>query len=107
LTPTPHAPLPDVVLYGRPGCHLCDDAHANLVQLLARRAEADQPVPALTKRNIEDDESWHRRYLFTIPVLAIGARELELATTAAKISRFLTEVLDDVRDDVPDGTRTA
>ena len=88
------APLPDLVLYGRPGCHLCEDAHAVLEALLVRRAEAHLPVPVVVARNIEDDEAWHQRYLVTIPVLALGHRELELATSAAKIRRLLVETLD-------------
>ena len=88
------ASLPDLVLYGRPGCHLCDDAHVMLEALLARRADTGLPVPALVRRDIEGDEGWHRRYLTTIPVIALDDRELELATTSAKIGRFLAEVLD-------------
>jgi hypothetical protein len=88
------APLLDLILYGRPGCHLCEDAHASLLALLARRAEAGLPVPGVTDRSIEDDESWHARYAFTIPVLTLGDRELELATSSAKIARFLAEALD-------------
>jgi hypothetical protein len=88
------APLPDLILYGRPGCHLCEDANVILEVLLARRAETGLPVPAIVHRNIEDDEVWHRRYLTTIPVLAIGERELELATSMAKVSRLLAATLD-------------
>jgi hypothetical protein len=88
------APLPDLILYGRPGCHLCEDAHVILEALLARRAESGLSVPAVLNRNIEDDETLHERYVFTIPVLAVGDRELELATNAQKIGRFLAEELD-------------
>jgi hypothetical protein len=90
------APLPDLILYGRPGCHLCEDAHVILEALLARREETGLPVPVVAERNIEDDAAWHERYAFTIPVIALGGRELELATSAAKIGRFLTENLDGV-----------
>ncbi len=88
------APPPDLILYGRPGCHLCEDAHAIVGALLARRAETGLSVPVLVDRNIEDDVSWHRRYLTTIPVLAIGGSELELATSTDKVSRFLADTLD-------------
>lgn len=87
------APLPDLVLYGRPGCHLCDDAKAILRALLGKRAEAGLPVPMLVERNIEDDEDWHRRYLVTIPVLAAGDAELALATSPARMSAFLATAL--------------
>jgi hypothetical protein len=92
------APLPDLILYGRPGCHLCEDAHGILLLLLARRADAGLPVPVVVERNIEDDEAWHGRYLVTIPVIALGGRELELATSAAKIGQFLAEQLDGAED---------
>lgn len=88
------APLPELILYGRPGCHLCDDADAILEALLARRAETGMPVPALVRRNILEDEAWHRRYLTTIPVLALGRRELALATSPTKIGLFLADALD-------------
>jgi hypothetical protein len=88
------APLPDLFLYGRPGCHLCEDARAILDAILARRSGAGLPVPVVIDRNITEDEDWHRRYLVSIPVLALGDRELELATSAANIDRFLAEELD-------------
>jgi hypothetical protein len=87
-------PLPDLVLYGRPGCHLCADAHAILVELLAHRRGQGLPTPALVERSIEDDEALHRRFVFTIPVVAYGDRELELATSPAKLGRFLAQALD-------------
>ena len=88
------APLPDLVLYGRPGCHLCEDAHTVLAALLAQRAADGLVAPTLVERSIEDDADLQRRYLLTIPVLAFGGRELELATSPAKLCRFLAEVLD-------------
>jgi glutaredoxin len=89
LTP----PLPDLVLYTRPGCHLCDETRATLEALLAQRVGAGATVPALQERNIDDDEDWQRRYAFTIPVVALGDRELELATSPAKLRRLLDDVL--------------
>jgi hypothetical protein len=88
------AHLPDLVLYGRPGCHLCEDAHDALLALLALRGETGLPVPPVVVRDIETDEDWLRRYLVTIPVVAYGGCELELATSPAKLRRFLSEVLD-------------
>ena len=88
------APLPDLVLYHRHGCHLCDEARATLGLLLADRATRGLPVPALVERDIEADETLHDRYAFTIPVVALGGRELELATSPAKLRRLLEDVLD-------------
>ena len=87
-------PLPDLILYRRAGCHLCEDARAALELLLADRAARGLPVPAFEERDIETDEDWHRRYAFTIPVVVLGDRELELATSTARLRRLLEDVLD-------------
>jgi glutaredoxin len=87
-------PLPDVVLYSRPGCHLCEDARASLDRLLAERGTRGLPVPRLVEMDIESDEALHRRYALTIPVIAIGGRELELATSPANVRSLLEDVLD-------------
>jgi hypothetical protein len=88
------APLPDLVLYGRPGCHLCEDALAALRLVLADRVRRGLSVPSVLERDIETDDAWLRRYALTIPVVAFGERELELATTPQKLRRFLEDVLD-------------
>jgi glutaredoxin len=62
--------MPTLTLYGRPGCHLCDDARA---QLLALRAELGFE---LVERDIESDDELHRRYLERIPVVALDGEEL-------------------------------
>jgi glutaredoxin len=61
---------PAVVLYGRPGCHLCDDALAVL-----ERVRADQPF-ALRTVNIEDDDALLRAYLERIPVVVLDGEEV-------------------------------
>jgi hypothetical protein len=88
------APLPDLVLYHRSGCHLCEQTRASLDLLLADRAARGLRVPAIVERDIETDEGWHRRYAFTIPVVVLGDRELELATSAARLRSLLEDVLD-------------
>jgi hypothetical protein len=88
------APLPDLVLYGRPGCHLCDEARVALEAILADRATRGLPAPPLEERNIDDDEELQRRYGFVIPVVALGGREVELATSAARLRRLLADALD-------------
>ncbi len=87
-------PLPQLVLYGRPGCHLCDDAQATLDALLADRARRGLPAPPIRKVNIDDDGELQRRYAFTIPVVTLGDREIELATSPARLRGLLAEVLD-------------
>ena len=55
-----------LVLYGRPGCHLCDEARAVLVRIGQRFEEVD----------IESDDALLRRYLERIPVVALEGEEL-------------------------------
>lgn len=59
-----------VTVYGRPGCHLCDDAVAQL------RSLADELGFSLVEVDIERDDELHRRYLERIPVIALDDREL-------------------------------
>ncbi len=59
-----------VTLYGREGCHLCDDAREGLEALRAR-------VPfCLQEVDIETEDALHRRYLERIPVIALDGEEL-------------------------------
>ena len=88
------APLPDLVLYGRPGCGLCDEARGLLIALLDERAHAGLLSPRLVERDIDTDPAWERAFLTTIPVVELGDRRLELATSAAKLRRLLSDVLD-------------
>jgi glutaredoxin len=60
----------EVVLYGRPGCHLCDEARAVL-----ERVRAELPF-ALVECDIEQDEALLRAYLERIPVVALDGEEL-------------------------------
>lgn len=94
-------PLPDLVLYGRPGCHLCEDARAALDALLAERQASGLSTPPVREVSIEGDDELQRRYGLTIPVVAIGGRELELATSPAKLRRLLAAALDPAPAAVP------
>jgi hypothetical protein len=91
------APLPDLVLYGKPGCHLCDDARGAIDRVFAERAAAGLPVPALDERDILGDAALRERYADFIPVIALGERELRLVTQPARIRRLLADVIDGVR----------
>jgi hypothetical protein len=88
------APLPDLFLYGRAGCHLCDDAREVLAGLFAERAASGRPNPTLVERDIETDPDWERIYFPSIPVVVLGDRRLEFATSPAKLRRLLADVLD-------------
>jgi glutaredoxin len=62
-------PLPTVVLYTRPECHLCDDARMAL-----ERVRADVPFE-LVERDIEADDRLLRAYLERIPVVEVDGKE--------------------------------
>ena len=59
-----------VTLYTRPGCHLCDEARAALLQV-----RAHTPFE-LVEIDIETDDELHRAYLERIPVIALDGEEL-------------------------------
>ena len=59
-----------VSLYGRPGCHLCDEARTVL-----ERIQAERPF-RLEEIDIESDDALLRRYLERIPVIALDGEEL-------------------------------
>jgi glutaredoxin len=73
-----------VVLYGRPGCCLCDDARRVLL-----RAREQQPF-SLEDRNIDADEELLRAYLERIPVVTIdGVEAFELFVDPAELAERL------------------
>ena len=87
-------PLPDLVLYTRPGCGLCDETREILQGILEDRAARGQALPRLTERDISTDPDLDRRLFGVIPVVELGDRRLELAVSPAKLRRFLAEALD-------------
>jgi hypothetical protein len=87
-------PLPDLVLYSRPGCHLCEETRAAIELLLADRRARGLAVPAFVEHDIEADDALHRRLLERIPVVELGPGRLELATSVARLRRLLSDVLD-------------
>jgi hypothetical protein len=90
-------PLPDLVLYTRPGCGLCDEARATIQGLLEDRAARCQPIARLSERDISTDAALERDLFDRIPVVELRGDRLELATSPSRIRRFLTEHLDTVR----------
>ncbi|MEA2550104.1 MAG: Glutaredoxin-like domain [Chloroflexota bacterium] len=86
--------LPELVLYSRDGCHLCEEARAIVQGLLEDRAALGRRTAALHERDIATDPALERRFFATIPIIELAGRRLELATSPAKIRRFLDDVLD-------------
>ena len=58
-----------VIIYSRPGCHLCDEAKAVIVSA----GSSDQFT--LEEVNIESDEELLRKYKYDIPVIVINGVE--------------------------------
>ena len=77
---------PTVVLFGREGCCLCDDAREVLL-----RVRANHPF-TLEEQDIEEDERLLQAYLERIPVVTIDGREaFELFVDGDELERRLTE----------------
>ena len=74
-----------VTLYGRPGCHLCDEARAVLL-----RVRADHPFE-LREIDIDGDDELFKRYLERIPVVTLNGEELfEFEVDEAALRRRLS-----------------
>jgi hypothetical protein len=74
-----------VVLYGREGCCLCDEAREVLHRVRARR-----PFH-LEERDIEGDDRLLRAYLERIPVVTIeGVEAFELVVDESEFERALS-----------------
>ena len=73
----------ELVLYGRPGCHLCDDARAVLERVGAPFREID----------ITTDDALHAAYLERIPVITLdGEERFEYFVDEAALRRLLGKV---------------
>jgi len=58
---------PVVTLYGREGCHLCDEARAEIVAL-----RGALPPFELREIDIETDARLHAAFLERVPVVEVG-----------------------------------
>lgn len=73
-----------VVLYGRPGCHLCDEAREQLLAM--RDAVADFELREI---DIESDDALLASHLERIPVVEVDGRvvsELELDAERVRLA---------------------
>lgn len=92
----PVTPVPDLVLYARPGCSLCDEAREAIDLVVADRLARGLAAPTVLERNIDDDPELHRRLFERIPVVEMGNQRVELIVTVGKVRRLLNEALGDV-----------
>jgi glutaredoxin len=76
----------DVTIYSRPGCHLCEEAKAQIAPLLKEFSAR------LTEINIDQDPDLRARYDYDVPVIFLGARK------AAKHRVDLTQFRRQLRD---------
>jgi hypothetical protein len=76
-----------VTLYERAGCHLCHETHRAL-----RRIGLDRPL-AIERVDIASDPGLEVRYVVRIPVVGVGAHELDTAGLSDReIAAWLHEV---------------
>jgi len=79
--------MTEVVLYGKAGCHLCEEARAEIEMVRGRR-----PFE-LTEVDVSLDPVLHARYGERIPVVVVGGTEaFEFHVEAAELERLLARV---------------
>jgi hypothetical protein len=76
-----------VVLYGKAGCHLCEEARAEIDAVRARR------LFDLTEVDVSLDPVLHARYGERIPVVLVaGAEAFEFHVDGPELERLLDTV---------------
>ena len=87
--------LPDLILYSRAGLPPVRRGPGRSCAHCSSRARRPAALtPRLVERDITTDPDWERAFFATIPVVELGDRRLELATSAAKL-RALLATLDE------------
>jgi len=82
--PAPPPGDPRLVLLGRPGCHLCDDARRVVA------AVADETGTAWVERSVDDDPDLRARYGELVPVVLVdGAQHAFYRVDAARLRTAL------------------
>jgi len=86
-------PLPLLTVYGRAGCHLCDEIRAELQAALEDRAANGQRVPQVHEVDVTSDPELDARYGGLVPVYALGGDELSLVMSGRQLRAFLDRAL--------------
>lgn len=60
---------PRITLYGRPGCHLCDDARLVIEAICAETGESYEEI------SIDDDPALGSRFANEIPVTFVDGKQ--------------------------------
>jgi glutaredoxin len=76
----------DATIYSRPGCHLCEEAKAQIAPLLKTFSAH------LTEINIDEDPELRARYDYDVPVIFLGARKV--AKHRVDIAQFRRQLRD-------------
>ena len=87
-------PVPEISLYTRPGCGLCEEARATLHGILEDRAARGDAIATVTEIDITTDSDLEARFFDVIPVVEIGDRRLDLAISPAKLRRFIADAFE-------------
>ena len=78
-----------IILYTKPGCHLCDDAHELLLEL----GEETGSKLRIEEINILEDPALYARYRYAIPVITVdpdsGGPSLRAPITRAVLRQAL------------------
>lgn len=83
----------EIVLYTRPGCHLCLETRASLEGLVSERRAGGLVSGVILERDISTNPAWERAYFADIPVVEIRDRRLNLATSPSRLRRFVDDAL--------------
>ena len=79
---------PHVIIYSRPGCHLCDEMKAVVARVVR---ELETPV-TIDEVDISIDADLEARYGLEIPVLLIdGKKAAKYRVTEGELMRILRE----------------
>ncbi len=79
--------MTEVILYGKAGCHLCEEARAEIESVRRRREFA------LTEVDVSLDPVLHARYGERIPVVVVAGEEVfEFHVDGPELERVLDRV---------------
>ena len=82
--PMPQRPMHQVVLYSRPGCHLCDVARESIMSLRERLGFEFSEV------DIEADDELELEYGIRIPVVEVDGEEaFEVTVDTDRLARLV------------------
>ena len=91
----------ELEVYGRPGCHLCDDALESLGEIVSGLEGV-----VIREVDIESDDRLFRRYLEKIPVVMVDGQVVaELESDVTVLRRLLASsgLVEPLRDGYAEG----